>query len=93
VHFVVAHAQPAKLIPALAAGHMHATLVLFDSILAFGTLLRVKFNPQSRIFLAPPNPIQPLVQELAVHRGVRKFITHEAEPSVAPFTRHIVNFI
>ena len=90
---VVAHAQPAKLISALAAGHVHTALILFNSIFAFGTLLSVEFDPKSRIFLAPADPIQPLVQQLAVHRGMRKLITQEAEPSVALFTSHIVNFV
>jgi hypothetical protein len=93
VIFVVAHAQPAKLISALAAGHMHTALIFLNSIFAFGTLLSVEFDPESRIFLASADSIQPLVKQLAIHRGMRKLITQEAEPSVALFACHIVKFV
>jgi hypothetical protein len=42
---VVSHAQPAELITALGAGHMHATAVFLDIGFAFWASLSIKLDP------------------------------------------------
>ena len=54
----VTHADPAKVMLAACAGHMIASLILFNRIVAFRTLLRVGEDPRcvftfSTFFLDP----------------------------------------
>ena len=49
VPFIVAQTQPAKLVPALATGHVHASLVLLNWSHAVGTSLCVTLHPMEAL--------------------------------------------
>ena len=50
--FIVAHAKPAKLVLALAASHVHATLIFLYWTLAFRTRLCVNLHPICAVTVA-----------------------------------------
>lgn len=90
---VVSHAKPAELMFALATCHMHAPLILFNRIFAFWTLFCIQFNPILCVFVAPTDSVEPLIQELAVHGSMSKFIAQETEICAALITGHIAYLI
>ena len=69
---IVSEAQPAELVGALSASHVHAALVLLDICLAFRTGLSIYFKPIGGIgFLVASNPVIPSHKQFAVNRRVR----------------------
>lgn len=60
VILIVAHAQPAELILALTACHVHAALVLLYGYLALGTRLSVELHPDLGVIAPLVDSIQPL---------------------------------
>jgi hypothetical protein len=66
VIFVVAHAEPAELVAALATRHVHAALVLLDLHLALRAWLGVELEPDIVIVLALIDPVQPSDQVVAL---------------------------
>lgn len=78
-------AEPAELEAALAAGHVHAALVLLNWPLALGALLRVRQNPIQVLALRAVFQ-DPLVHSLAVHLAQKRQIktgltAHRKSPS------------
>ena len=58
---VVTHAQPAELVTALYACHVHAPTVFLDVGLAFGAGFRIKLDPLLIGIRAQVRLIQPLL--------------------------------
>ena len=77
----VALAQPAELVAALAACHVHAALVLFDGPPALGALLGVRQDPVQvlalRAVLQNPLPHRVAVHLCKMHRQQRHLSTRE----------------
>jgi hypothetical protein len=90
---VVAHAQPAELVLALATRHMHAALILFDHALAIGARFGVEFYPKVRIFIRIAHPVQPLLQRLAVQRLMGRLAALEARHLVAIFAIEVKQLV
>ena len=76
---IVSHAEPAELVSALRASHMHASLILFDRTLALWTRLRVQLHPVVRIVVSRANPVSPGLQQIAINGHVSVFGTSKAE--------------
>ena len=74
-------AQPAELVPAVLARHVHAALVLLDGDLALGALLRVLRDPE-RVYLVPARLLVPLRLFVAACGQVRLRTAVEALPEV-----------
>lgn len=56
---IVAHAQPAELVAALTARHVHAALVLLDGTFALGARLCVDLHPVVRVAFIIINAVLP----------------------------------
>jgi hypothetical protein len=54
---VVAHAQPAEFVPALATRHVHTALVLFNNNLALRARFGVEFDPEVGVFIRVAHPV------------------------------------
>ena len=76
---VVSKTEPAELVPALAAGHVHTALVLFNVALAFGTGLGVQFDPNRRIIRPVVDFIKPLLQKLTINGLVCTFLAQKTK--------------
>ena len=89
---IVSEAQPAELVGALSASHVHAALVLLDICLAFRTGLSIYFKPIGGIgFLVASNPVIPSHKQFAVNRRVRLLKTTKA-PLLAAVALYIYWF-
>ena len=80
---VVTHAEPAELILALTARHMHASLIFLNWTLALWAWLRVQLHPVIRVVVSLADSICPSDQVIAVHRQVCILSALEAEGFVA----------
>ena len=77
--FVVSEAEPAELILALAAGHVHAALVLLNWALALWAWLCIELDPITRVILITINLVFPLLQQVTADRHMGLLDTAEAE--------------
>lgn len=81
---VVTKTQPAKFILAVFAGHVHASLILFDATFALGTRLCVNFYPVFRvIFLVATHAVKPVLQEFTVDGCMSRLQALKAEVFLA----------
>ena len=67
---VVTEAKPAKLISTLRTCHVHAALILLNSHLALGALLRIKLHPNFTVILTLSNSVKPLGQHVTLDRSM-----------------------
>lgn len=67
---VVSHTQPAELVPALRAGHVHATLILLDLSLTLRAWLSVKLEPDIIVILTLVNASKPFDKIVTWQRSV-----------------------
>ncbi len=61
---IVTHAQPAELVLALRASHVHATLIFLNAHFALGTRLGVKFEPNLGVIHTLVDFCLPLGQDI-----------------------------
>jgi hypothetical protein len=72
---VVTKTKPAKFIPTLSTGHVHAPLILFYVCFALGAWLRVQLYPERRIVFVEVDSVKPLLKEFTVDRLMGAFLT------------------
>lgn len=85
---VVSHAQPAELIPALTACHMHAPLVLLNLDLTLGAWLCIELQPYIVIVAALIDLVEP---SLKLITGNRPMSTSQALET--PVLATLANYI
>ena len=85
---IISHAQPTKLILALAARHVHAPGVLLDRHFALRARLRVYLDPTLTIVVPLVHPILPLGQRFTINWQMSVLDTFKAE-SLTALTTHI----
>ena len=80
---IVSEAQPAELVSALRAGHVHASLVFLNGGLALRAVFGVEFDPDIGIVHAGFDPIEPLDENVARNGSVRLLEALEAPVEAA----------
>ena len=81
---IVTEAEPAELIAALGASHVHASLVLLDGDFAFGARLGVELEPNFCVVVSLVDSCEPFGEVCAVNGPVGLFDAAEA-PIIAAF--------
>lgn len=80
VILVVTETKPTKFILAISASHVHASLVLLNARLAFGTGLSVYLEPKIRVSLiVATNSVNPSCEQFTVNWLVSLFETAKTE--------------
>jgi hypothetical protein len=84
--FVVFHADPTELMPALHTSHVHAALIFVDGCGTLRALLRVQFDPGIRVLFSIACALFPVLQRATVEGLVSHLGALEAEIVLAAIT-------